>query len=50
MRSHEECRIANFLFINGVDYKYEPVYRHGFKNSIKSYTPDFLIKQGDLEI
>lgn len=47
VRSIDECRIANFLFINGIDYEYEPVYRYGFENSTKPYCPDFLIKQGD---
>lgn len=50
VRSNEECRIANFLFINGVDYEYEPIYQHGFRDSIKTYCPDFKIKQGDKEI
>lgn len=50
VRSVEECRIANFLFINGLDYDYEPIYKYGFKDSIKPYRPDFLIKQFDKEI
>lgn len=50
VRSTEECRIANFLFINGIDYEYEPVYKYGFIDTIKPYCPDFLIKQYDKEI
>ena len=50
VRSIDECRIANFLFINGIDYTYEPVYKYGFKDTTKPYCPDFLIKQGDKEI
>lgn len=50
VRSIDECRIANFLFINGIDYDYEPIYQHGFRDSIKTYCPDFLIKQGDKKI
>lgn len=50
VRSIDECRIANFLFINGIDYDYEPIYQHGFRDSIKTYCPDFLIKQGDKQI
>lgn len=50
VRSIDECRIANFLFINGLDYIYEPVYKYGFKDTTKPYCPDFLIKQGDKEI
>ncbi len=50
VKSIEECRIANFLFINGIDYEYEPIYKYGFKDTIKPYCPDFLIKQYDKEI
>lgn len=50
VRSIDECRIANFLFINGIDYDYEPIYQHGFRDSIKTYCPDFLIKQGNKKI
>ena len=50
VRSIDECRIANFLYINGIDYVYEPVYRYGFKDTIKPYCPDFLIKQDGKEI
>ena len=50
VRSIDECRIANFLFINGIEYDYEPIYQHGFRDSIKTYCPDFLIKQGDKKI
>ena len=50
VRSIDECRIANYLYINGIDYEYEPIYRYGFSDSIKVYTPDFLIKQNGKEI
>ncbi len=50
VRSIDECRIANFLYINGIDYVYEPVYRYSFKDTIKPYCPDFLIKQNGKEI
>ena len=50
VRSIEECRIANFLFINGIDYEYEPIYKYGFEKTIKPYCPDFLIRQFDKEI
>lgn len=50
VRSIDECRIANFLYINGIEYIYEPVYRYGFKDTTKPYCPDFLIKQNDKEI
>lgn len=47
LRSFEEVEIANFLFLNGIDYKYEPIYKYNIKNSYKLYTPDFIIWQGD---
>lgn len=50
VRSIEECQIANFLFINGIDYEYEPVYQYGFDDTIKPYCPDFLIKQYNKQI
>lgn len=50
VRSLQECRIANFLFINGIDYVYEPVYEYGFDNTSKPYCPDFYITQFDKKI
>ena len=50
VRSIDECRIANFLFIKGINYVYEPTYRYGFEDTTKPYCPDFLIKHGDQEI
>jgi DNA helicase-4 len=50
VRSIDECRIANFLYINGIDYVYEPVYKYGFKNTTKPYCPDFLIMQDGKEV
>ena len=50
VRSNDECRIANFLFIKGIDYVYEPVYQHGFNDTTKPYCPDFLIKYNGQEI
>lgn len=44
VRSIDECRIANFLYIKGLDYVYEPVYQHNFEDTTKPYCPDFLIK------
>lgn len=49
MRSQEEVRIANFLYLNGIEYIYEPNYKYSFPNSNKIYTPDFLIYQNDNE-
>lgn len=49
LKSYEEVQIANFLFMNGIEYEYEKVYNYPIPNANKLYTPDFFIKQGDLE-
>lgn len=50
VRSAEECRIANYLFIHGIDYEYEPVYPYAFNDTTKPYCPDFLIRYNGQEI
>ena len=45
MRSASEVQIANFLYLNGIDYEYEKVYPHRIENARKEYTPDFYIMQ-----
>ena len=45
LRSYEEVRIANFLYLNNIDYEYEPRYKFNIENSKKPYTPDFIIHQ-----
>lgn len=50
LRSHQEVQIANFLYLHNIDYIYEPIYPITIPNSHKPYTPDFLIKQGELEV
>ena len=50
VRSVDECRIANFLYIKGIEYVYEPVYQFGFEDTTKPYCPDFLIKYNGQEI
>lgn len=47
MRSNQEVEIANFLYLNGIDYEYEPLYQYDILFSRKPYTPDFRISQGD---
>jgi DNA helicase-4 len=52
LRSVQEVRIANFLYLNGLDYEYEPVFKVQGKEipisgSKKKYTPDFIIRQGE---
>lgn len=49
LRSSEEVQIANFLFLNNVEYEYEKPYKYPIPNANKIYTPDFYIKQGDNE-
>ena len=42
VRSFEECEIANFLYLNGIAYKYEASYEHDLATSDKrQYKPDF---------
>ena len=47
LRSHQEVEIANFLYLNNIDYEYEPVYQYDIMYSRKPYTPDFVIRQDD---
>jgi len=47
LRSAQEVQIANFLFLNNIDYVYEQPYPYNILQSHKSYTPDFTITQGD---
>ena len=47
LRSHQEVEIANFLYLNSIDYEYEPVYQYNIMYARKPYTPDFIIKQGE---
>ena len=46
LRSKEEVMIANFLFLNGIDYEYEKRYEYKLPNN-EIYCPDFTIKQGE---
>ena len=47
LRSMQEVQIANFLYLNGLDYEYEQVYPFGSPSRSKKYTPDFYISQGE---
>ena len=47
LRSAQEVQIANFLFLNGIDYVYEKPYPFSITGSYKVYTPDFTIVQGE---
>lgn len=45
LRSHQEIEIANFLYLNNIDYEYEPIYPYHILYARKPYTPDFVIRQ-----
>lgn len=45
LRSHQEVEIANFLYLNNIEYEYEPIYQYHIMYARKPYTPDFCIKQ-----
>lgn len=47
LRSVQEVQIANFLYLNGLDYEYERVYPFGSPSRNKKYTPDFCVTQGE---
>ena len=47
LRSAQEVQIANFLYLNGIEYTYEKPYPYSIASSYKVYTPDFTITQGD---
>lgn len=48
VKSYEELQIANWLYENGIDYEYEPVYEHKIpETGRRDYQPDFrLIESG----
>ena len=47
LRSAQEVYIANFLYLNNIDYRYEKPYQFNIIRAHKPYTPDFTLKQGD---
>lgn len=49
LRSQEEVQIANFLYLNNIEYEYEPRYKYNIGGAKKPYTPDFLIRQNEKE-
>ena len=48
LRSIQEVQIANYLYLNSIEYEYEKCYEHDIPKSRKKYTPDFYITQGEL--
>ena len=49
LRSNEEVQIANFLYLNNIEYEYEPRYKFNIPGAKKPYTPDFIIRQNGNE-
>jgi len=49
VRSDQEVRIANFLYLNSIDYEYEKEYKERISGSGKKYTPDFYLTQDGRE-
>lgn len=47
LKSYQEVQIANFLYLNNIDYEYESIYPYNITFSRKPYTPDFIVRQGD---
>lgn len=46
VKSFEELEIANWLYLNGIAYEYEPDYEHELpENDRRAYTPDFLLTE-----
>jgi DNA helicase-4 len=44
VKSHQELEIANYLYMNGVEYEYERPYEHRTKSKLYSqYRPDFYL-------
>jgi DNA helicase-4 len=51
VRSFEELLIANWLYLNGIAYEYEPLYEHPLpENDRRAYTPDFRLKESGVYI
>lgn len=51
VKSIEECKIANFLLFNGLDYEYEFPYEFDTANkTFSQYKPDFTVKQNGRKI
>ncbi len=51
VKSFEECEIANYLYLNGVNYEYERPYEHETGTSEKGpYRPDFFLPDAGIWI
>ena len=47
VRSIEEVKVANFLYLNGINYEYERPYPYYIPGLRRPYRPDFTIFNGD---
>ena len=51
VKSFEECEIANFLYLHGVNYEYERIYEHDTGTPEKGpYRPDFYLPDAAIYI
>ena len=51
VKSFEECEIANFLYLNGIDYEYERLYEQETSTAEKDpYRPDFYLPDSGIWI
>lgn len=51
VKSYEELQIANWLYENGIEYEYEPLYEHKIKGTgRRDYTPDFRLTESGIYI
>ena len=51
VKSFEEWEIANWLYLNGIAYEYEPDYEHALpENTRTAYTPDFRLTESGVYI
>ena len=51
VKSYEELQIANWLYENGVEYEYEPVYEHKISEvGRRDYQPDFRLTESGIYI
>lgn len=49
VKSLEEIKIANFLFVNGIKYEYEKLYPYENEDKMrKAYRPDFYLSDYDI--
>ncbi len=51
VKSYEELQIANWLYENGIEYEYEPLYEHKVSNEgRRDYSPDFRLTESGVYI